>query len=108
MRAFIPTLAALVALPALALAGEASGKLTFVHPDGSLIVVNSSEAFTLGPGVDAALLTIGSAVAVVYEDQDGRRVVTAIRPLQAIGDAPPGQTLLGPAYQSPNRTDTPG
>ncbi|MCC6982854.1 MAG: hypothetical protein IT535_06250 [Bauldia sp.] len=88
MRRLIVSSIALLALTGAASAAELSGRITYLNPDDNLMILNSSDRFTLGSGVDASGLLPGLSVNVTYEGSAEQMTATAVDILEQPVAAP--------------------
>jgi hypothetical protein len=93
MRRLIASSVALLALTGTASAAEMTGRITFVHPDENMFILDSSSRFTLGSGVDKAALDVGLSANVTYEGSGDQLTATAVDIIEA--PAAPAAPVVG-------------
>jgi len=65
-----------------ALAEEAMGKIQAVDPATRTLTLEDGNSFVLGEAVAIDSLQPGSDVTVSYEEKDGQKTATAVKPAQ--------------------------
>ena len=79
MKTITTSAAALLAMIATAYAGEISGTVASVDPEGRTLVLDSGETFTLADEVSLEGIQPGLPVTVTFDD--GTTEATAIQPV---------------------------
>jgi Protein of unknown function (DUF1344) len=74
----VVVVALLLAVPAVALAGEASGKIQSVMSADRMIVLEDGTKLWIAEGISIDNLKEGAKVKASYEERDGKSVVTSI------------------------------
>jgi hypothetical protein len=72
----------LVLIPALilapcggALAGTVTGQVTFIGPDGEILILNRRDAYLVGPNVSLAAVSVRQTITAEVTDGNGTRTI---------------------------------
>lgn len=70
----------LAILTALAVAEDKRGRIVSFDPMTNIMIFDDGHAYMLQEGVQNANLAAGQTVVITFNEQDGRRLVTAVTP----------------------------
>ncbi|HWC63077.1 MAG TPA: hypothetical protein VG501_05595 [Rhizomicrobium sp.] len=88
-----PLLILALAIPRLALAAIVTGEVTYIGPDGDVVILNRNEAYVVSPEVSLAAVSVRQTITAQVSDDNGTRTIVKLLAPAAPAVKQPAQAI---------------